>query len=187
MNASLVAVISNRPDAYGLQRAREAGIDDITVDHKKFASRDDFDTELSKTIEQYQPDIIVLAGFMRILGKSFVTKYQGRLLNIHPSLLPKYPGLNTHQRALDAGDTEAGVTVHFVTPELDGGPPILQAKISIEAHDTAQSLAKKVLAEEHKIYPLAIKWLAEKRLCLTQGKAVFDNQPIPESGLAYST
>lgn len=186
ITATLAAVISNRPDAYGLQRARMAGISDIALDHKSYSSREQFDAKLAETIDQYQPDIVVLAGFMRILSESFVKKYQGRLLNVHPSLLPKYPGLNTHQRALDAGDTEAGVTVHFVTPELDGGPPIVQAKINIETDDTADSLAQRVLVKEHKIYPLAVQWLANGRLSLTNGKAMLDNKPLPSNGLVYS-
>ena len=138
------AVISNRPAAAGLQRAREAGLAVEVVDHMQFPDRQAFDQALLTCIERYQPALVVLAGFMRILTAAFVHHYQGRMLNIHPSLLPKYPGLHTHQRALEAGDTEAGVTVHFVTLELDGGPPIIQARVPILPGDTADALAARV-------------------------------------------
>ena len=129
-------------------------------------------------IDQCNPDLVVLAGFMRILTESFVTHFKGRLINIHPSLLPKYQGLNTHQRAIDAGDSEAGASVHFVTEELDGGPVIAQAKVPVEANDTAETLAKRVLAVEHGIFPAVIGWFADKRLQLDNNQIVFDQQTL---------
>ncbi|MGH8483042.1 MAG: phosphoribosylglycinamide formyltransferase, partial [Pseudomonas sp.] len=138
------AVISNRADAYGLQRARDAGIDTAVLDHKAFDGREAFDTALVELIDGYQPQLVVLAGFMRILSAGFVRHYQGRLLNIHPSLLPKYKGLHTHQRALEAGDSEHGCSVHFVTEELDGGPLVVQAVIPVELDDTPERLAQRV-------------------------------------------
>lgn len=196
LGGEIVAVVSNRPDVFGLERAQNASIPAETLDHKAFESREAFDTALAKAIDQYQPDLVVLAGFMRILTPGFVNHYSGRLLNIHPSLLPKYPGLNTHQRAIDAGDSEHGATVHFVTPELDGGPPILQGKIAIQTDDTADALQQRIHTIEHKIYPLAVRWCCEGRVELlnteagTQEpnhyKAVLDGEPLSESGELYS-
>lgn len=180
-------VLSNRPDAYGLQRASQAGIATAVVDHKHYSCREDFDAELVKTLQQVQPDLVILAGFMRILTPVFVQPFQGRLLNIHPSLLPKYPGLHTHQRALEAGDLEAGATVHFVTDELDGGPPILQARIPVKAGDTPEVLAQRVLEQEHLIYPLAARWFAQGRLQLKDGRAWLDQKPLPTSGYDFLT
>jgi phosphoribosylglycinamide formyltransferase-1 len=159
LNAEIVAVISNRPNAAGIESAAEAGISTAIVDHKTYDSREAFDTALAKEIDAYEPDYVILAGFMRILTADFVNHYQHRLLNIHPSLLPKYKGLNTHQRAIDAGDEEHGASVHFVTPELDDGPVILQAKVPILEGDTADTLAARVLEQEHLLYPAAIKKL----------------------------
>jgi phosphoribosylglycinamide formyltransferase-1 len=153
----VVAVISNRAGVFGLERAARAGIPAEVLDHTAFASRDAFDTALADRIDAYAPDLVILAGFMRILTPGFVARYDGRLLNIHPSLLPKYPGLHTHQRAIDAGDAEAGATVHLVTEELDGGPVILQARVPVLPGDTADTLAARVLAEEHRIYPEAAR------------------------------
>jgi phosphoribosylglycinamide formyltransferase-1 len=153
----VVAVISNRAGVFGLERAARAGIPAEVLDHTAFASRDAFDTALADRIDAHAPDIVILAGFMRILTPGFVARYDGRLLNIHPSLLPKYPGLHTHQRAIDAGDAEAGATVHLVTEELDGGPVILQARVPVLPGDTADTLAARVLAEEHRIYPEAAR------------------------------
>jgi phosphoribosylglycinamide formyltransferase-1 len=153
----VVAVISNRAGVFGLERAARAGIPAEVLDHTAFASRDAFDTALAGRIDAHAPDIVILAGFMRILTPSFVARYDGRLLNIHPSLLPKYPGLHTHQRAIDAGDAEAGATVHLVTEELDGGPVILQARVPVLPGDTADTLAARVLVEEHRIYPEAAR------------------------------
>ena len=175
---TLCAVISNKPNAGGLMRAQKHGIPHHVIEHRNFESRDAFDAELANTIDQYSPDLVVLAGFMRILTAQFTRHYHGRMLNIHPSLLPKYQGLNTHQRALDAGDKIHGVTVHFVTEELDGGPLVIQASIPVEAGDTAERLAARVLVEEHRIYPQAILWFAEGRLRMHDGKALLDNKPI---------
>lgn len=184
LNANISAVICNRPGAFGLERAQQAKIPSQLIDHTLFQSRDDFDAELIKCIDVYQPDLVILAGFMRILTPAFVQHYQGRLLNIHPSLLPKYPGLNTHQRAIDAGDSEAGATVHFVTEELDGGPAVIQARVAINADDDADTLAKRILSEEHRIYPLAAQLFVEGRLHLEGNCAMLDKQPLPPSGYA---
>ena len=178
----LVAVISNRPDVMGLQRALTANIPTCVLDHKHFASREVFDQALMQAIDAYQPDLIVLAGFMRILTPAFTQHYLGRMLNIHPSLLPKFQGLHTHQRALDAEEKRHGVTVHFVTAELDGGPAIVQASVPIFAEDDANSLAKRVQRQEHIIYPLAVKWFAEGILHMIDGKCVLQGKPLPASG-----
>lgn len=158
------AVISNKADAYGLTRARHAGIPTAVLDHKAYPDRESYDAALRDLIDDYAPKLVVLAGFMRILSDDFVRHYEGRMMNIHPSLLPKYRGLNTHARAIEAGDREAGCTVHFVTPELDAGPAILQARVPIEEDDTAESLATRVLEQEHRIYPEAIRKFAEGEL-----------------------
>ncbi|MFT6164095.1 MAG: phosphoribosylglycinamide formyltransferase-1 [Zhongshania aliphaticivorans] len=184
-NVEICAVISNKAQAFGLERAKQAGIATACIDHTQFASREAFDAELQVCIDSYDADLVVLAGFMRILTPGFVRHYLGRLINIHPSLLPKYPGLHTHQRALDAGDREAGATVHFVTEELDGGPAIIQAKIPVFPGDDAAALATRVLSKEHTIYPLAARWFAEGRLVLQDSKAVFDEQVLPETGILF--
>lgn len=155
------AVISNRADAYGLTRAEQAGIPTEVLDHKAFPDRESYDAALQALIDSYGPQLVVLAGFMRILSDGFVRHYEGRMMNIHPSLLPKYRGLNTHARAIEAGDTEAGCTVHFVTPELDAGPPIIQVRVPILEGDTPETLAARVLEQEHRIYPEAIRKFAE--------------------------
>ncbi len=186
LDCDIGLVLSNNPEAAGLEKARQAGIDTACVNHRDYASREDFDSALVATIDTFEPDLVILAGFMRILTPVFLTPFAGRLLNIHPSLLPKYPGLNTHQRAIDAGDTEAGVTVHFVTPELDGGPPVIQARVPVTSGDTAETLAQKVLAEEHEIYPLAARWFLEGRLVLTDDGALLDGKPIPPTGIPYT-
>lgn len=178
----IAAVISNRPAVLGLMRAEHAGIPALVLDHKQFDDRESFDQKLAQLIDSYQPDLVVLAGFMRILTTEFTRHYQGRMLNIHPSLLPKYQGLHTHQRVLDAGELEHGVTVHFVTAELDGGPSVIQAKISVEAGDDATSLAKRVQQQEHIIYPLAVKWFAEGRLRMNDNGVFLDNELLPPSG-----
>jgi phosphoribosylglycinamide formyltransferase-1 len=185
LDAEIALVLSNKPDAAGLERAREAGIDTAVIDHREFDSREAFDGALVERIRRSGADLVILAGFMRILTSVFITAFRGRLLNIHPSLLPKYPGLNTHQRALDAGDSEAGVTVHFVTEELDGGPPILQARVPVEAGDTADSLARRVIVEEHRIYPMAARWFVQGRLSLTDEGAFLDGEKIPATGIPY--
>ena len=185
LNVEICAVISNKADAFGLQRAQKAGIATHALDHKSFASRDEFDAQLQQLIDQYQPKLVVLAGFMRILTETFAQHYQGRMLNIHPSLLPKYKGLNTHQRAIDAGEKEHGVSVHFVSAELDAGAVILQASTPIENAETADTLANKIHAFEHIIYPLAVKWYSEGRLELKHGTAYLDSKALPESGVMY--
>lgn len=185
LNARIAAVISNKPDAFGLQRATNANIPTEIIDHKQFASREAFDAELRARVDNYRPDLIVLAGFMRILTPIFLRPFIGKLINIHPSLLPKYPGLHTHQRALDAGDTDAGATVHFVTEELDGGPAILQASVPILAGDNAAAIAARVLTAEHRIYPLAAQWFAEGRLQLRDNCATLDNIALPPTGFIF--
>ncbi|MFN3770227.1 MAG: phosphoribosylglycinamide formyltransferase [Ectopseudomonas guguanensis] len=180
--ARIAAVISNRADAYGLQRAKQAGIATELLDHKQFDGREAFDAALIQAIDAHQPDLVVLAGFMRILTPGFVQHYAGRLLNIHPSLLPRHKGLHTHQRALEAGDSEHGCSVHFVTEELDGGPLVVQAVLPVMADDTAESLASRVHQQEHQIYPLAVRWFAEGRLRLGAQGAMLDGEPLPASG-----
>lgn len=180
----VVGVISNRTDAYGLVRARDAGIDTYCIVATPGESRADYDVRLHAAIEQCQPDLLVLAGFMRILSDELVTAFQGRMINVHPSLLPKYTGLHTHQRAIDAGEQEHGASIHFVTPTLDAGPVILQAKVPVFEDDTAELLAERVHEQEHAIYPLVIKWFAEGRLKMTDGKAWLDDQPLDAGGYA---
>ena len=172
------AVISNSPGVFGLERARNAGIPAHVVDHGKFGDRREFDKELMAVIDQYAPELVVLAGFMRILGNGFVNHYRGRMLNIHPSLLPSYRGLNTHQRALAAGDTVHGVSVHFVTNELDGGPVIIQASVPILAGDDVEKLSARVRKQEHIIYPQVIRWFAEGRLRLEGDKIILDGKTL---------
>ena len=178
VDASIVAVISNKPEAYGLQRAEQAGIKAIVVDSKGTSSREEYDQQLQQTIDQYQPDLVVLAGFMRIFSDDFVNHYHGRLINIHPSLLPKYQGLHTHQRVIDAGDTHHGASVHFVIPELDAGPLILQAEVAIHSDDSAPILAQRVHKQEHIIYPLVIKWFAEGRVKMLDNKTFKDGKEL---------
>lgn len=185
LDAELAVVLSNRADAYGLQRAQQAGIATVTVDHRDYGQREEFDDALVEALAPFEVDLVILAGFMRILTPVFISAYRGRLLNIHPSLLPKYPGLNTHQRALDAGDTQAGATVHFVTEELDGGPPILQARVDIKRGDDATALAARVLEQEHRIYPAAAQWFARGRLKLANGTALLDGEPIGPQGILF--
>lgn len=158
-NARIVAVISNNPNAAGLFWAQNKGIETLAIDHKNYSTREDFDHEMMTKIDNFAPDLIVLAGFMRILTPGFVTHYEGRIINIHPSLLPLFPGLNTHQRALDAGHTHAGVTVHRVTAELDHGPILGQVAVPIFAGDTEEDIAARVLIEEHQLYPQVIRKL----------------------------
>ncbi len=174
----IALVISNKADAYGLQRAKNAGISTQVIDHTAFADRESFDAQLQSAIESAEVELVVLAGFMRILTDGFTRHFLGRMLNIHPSLLPKYPGLNTHQRALEAGDSEHGLSIHFVTPELDGGPAILQAKVCIEDGDNVETLQQKVHQQEHIAYPLVVQWFAENRLAFENGQAWFEQQPL---------
>ncbi len=157
LDAAIMAVVSNRADAFGLERARAAGIEAITIDPANYSSACDFDRDLAEAVSRYQPDLIALAGYMRILDAAFVDRFSGRIVNIHPSLLPKYKGLNTHQRAIDAGEREHGASVHYVTRELDEGPVILQRRVEISRQDTASTLQQKVHEAEHCIYPIAIQ------------------------------
>lgn len=182
MPIELVAVISNRPGVFGLERATQANIPTELLDHKDFADRNSFDRALMEKIDSYQPDLVVLAGFMRILTPEFTSHYLGKMLNIHPSLLPKFQGLHTHQRAIDAGETRHGVTVHFVTAELDGGPAVIQASVPIVAGDDESSLAKRVQRQEHVIYPLAVKWFAQGKLKMIDGKSFLNDELLTESG-----
>jgi phosphoribosylglycinamide formyltransferase-1 len=163
INATVSAVISNRPDAAGLNYAKDLSIATEVIDHKGFSDRDSFDRALAERIDDYKPDFVILAGFMRILTAEFVEHYHNRLINIHPSLLPKFKGLNTHQRAIDAGEKEHGASVHFVTAELDDGPVIMQAKVSVMPDDSAKSLAARVLEQEHQLYPAAIQKLVNSK------------------------
>jgi phosphoribosylglycinamide formyltransferase-1 len=167
--AQVVAVLSNRPDAAGLQFAAARGVATEVVDHKAFATREAFDNELARTIDSFRPDLVLQAGFMRILGAAFVQRYAGRLLNIHPSLLPAFTGLHTHRRALAAGCKAVGATVHFVTPELDSGPIVMQSVVPVRAGDDEATLAARVLASEHVIYPLAVRWFVEGKLHVDAG------------------
>jgi len=162
--AQIVAVIANRPQAAGLAFARAHGIGTAVVDHQSFPSRDAFDAALAETIDAHRPDLLALAGFMRILGDAFVRRYEGRMLNIHPSLLPAFPGLHTHRRALEAGCKASGATVHFVTPQLDHGPIVVQSVVPVLPGDSADSLAARVLATEHRIYPQAVQWFVSGQL-----------------------
>lgn len=186
IDADICLVLSNKEQAYGLERAQNAGIATQVLDHRGFDSREKYDTALVAALEEYQPDLVVLAGFMRILTPVFTDAFVGKLVNIHPSLLPKYPGLHTHKRALEAQDSMHGATVHFVTHELDGGPAILQGKIKIEANDTEDSLAGRVLTQvEHKIYPLAVQWMVENRLQMRDGKTWLDGELVGPGGFQY--
>ncbi len=180
----VTAVFSNKTTAYALERAKKAGAAGHFLDPKAFDTRDAFDQELMKQIDEYQPDVIVLAGYMRILSSEFVRHYMGRMINIHPSLLPKYPGLNTYQRAIHAGDEEHGTSVHFVTEQLDGGPVILQAKVPIFDEDNVETLTARVQTQEHKIYPLVVKWIVEERLEMKNGKAFLDGEQLGIHGYA---
>jgi phosphoribosylglycinamide formyltransferase-1 len=167
--ARIAAVVSNRPDAGGLQFAQARGIATAVVDHKRFADREAFDAELAQVVQSYAPDVVVLAGFMRILTPAFVKQFEGRMLNVHPSLLPAFPGLGTHQRAIEAGCKVAGATVHFVTPELDHGPIIAQAAVAVLPGDTEETLAARVLSREHLLYPRAVRWLVDGLLRVDKG------------------
>ncbi|MGZ5200941.1 MAG: phosphoribosylglycinamide formyltransferase [Telluria sp.] len=170
--ARVAAVVSNKADAKGLEFARARGIPTAVVPSKEFATRDAFDAALQQAIDAYEPDLVVLAGFMRILTAPFVEHYQGRMLNIHPSLLPAFPGLATHRQALDAGVLEHGATVHFVTAQLDHGPVIAQARIDVRPGDTEETLATRLLSEEHKLYPYAIRLFVEDRIKIVDDQVV---------------
>lgn len=187
--AKVVAVISNQASAPGLEKAEQLGVPAISLPHTDFPDRVAYDTELGDLLGHYQPDLIVLAGFMRILSPEFVRRFTGKLVNIHPSLLPKYKGLHTHRRALENGDSEHGVSVHFVTEELDGGPVILQAKVPVFPGDTEADLQARVQEQEYRIYPLVIGWFCNGRLALQSGSreqavAMLDGQRLGPQGYA---
>ncbi|WP_026970947.1 phosphoribosylglycinamide formyltransferase [Aliagarivorans marinus] len=184
IDGRISAVISNKADAFGLQRAARAGIVTEFLDPKAYGDRASYDVALADMIDGHRADVIVMAGFMRILSEGFVERFNGKMLNIHPSLLPKYQGLHTHQRAIDAGDKEHGCSVHFVTAELDGGPVVLQAKVPVFEEDSAEELAKRVLVQEHAIYPLVVCWLCQGRLSMTEHGAELDGQLLPAEGYA---
>ncbi|EKO3565902.1 phosphoribosylglycinamide formyltransferase [Vibrio metschnikovii] len=183
-NGKVTAVFSNKATAYALERAKKAGAAAHFIDPKAYETRDAFDADLMKWMDEYAPDLVVLAGYMRILSSDFVRHYFGRMINIHPSLLPKYPGLNTYQRAIHAGDEEHGTSVHFVTEQLDGGPVILQAKVPIFDNDTVESLTARVQSQEYRIYPLVVQWFVEGRLAMTNGKALLDGHILGIHGYA---
>lgn len=186
IRAQISAVISDQAQAYGLNRAQQAGIPAVLVSRPALLSRAEYDYLLTQTVAAYQPDLVVLAGFMRLLGATFLEAFPEQVLNIHPSLLPKYPGLNTHQRALESGDRQHGATVHFVTQQLDGGPVVLQARVPISPQDSLETISARVQQQEWQIYPLAVRWFIEGRLCLRQGKAWLDQQPLPPLGSSRS-
>lgn len=173
-------VLSNREEAYGLTRAREAGIDTVCIEHGDFPDRESFDRAMAAELDRREPDLIVLAGFMRILSPWFVKHFEGQVLNIHPALLPAYPGLDTHRRVLETGETRHGSTVHFVTEELDGGPRILQGRLAVDPGETAAELAARVQAVEHQIYPLAADWFATGRLQYRHHAAWLDGKELEE-------
>ncbi|MGB5335807.1 MAG: phosphoribosylglycinamide formyltransferase [Woeseiaceae bacterium] len=174
LSLQLSVVLSNKPEAYGLVRAKEAGIPTVCLQHGHYADRASFDSAVAEKLDEWRPDLLVLAGFMRILSPGFVAHYSGRILNIHPALLPAYPGLDTHQRVLDAGDEWHGSTVHFVTEELDGGPRILQGRLPVVAGESADQLASRVQAIEHQIYPQAAGWVGEGRVEFRLGQTWID-------------
>ncbi len=184
IEGNVVAVISNKAGVAGLEKAAAADIPTAVLSHKDFETREAYDAELQQLVDSYQPDVVVLAGFMRILTAEFTQHYHGRMLNIHPSLLPKYRGINTHQRALDNGDIEHGVSVHFVTEELDGGPVILQARVPVFENDSADDLQQRVHSQEHRIYPLVVQWLCSERLKLTAKGATLDGTLLGPQGYA---
>lgn len=184
---TVTGVISNRADAYGLERAARAGIPTRVLSHRDFVDRESFDTQLMQEIDAFAPDLVVLAGFMRILSGGFVQHYAGRLLNIHPSLLPNYRGTHTHERVLEAGEKQHGVSVHFVTEELDGGPVILQAVVPVESGDTRDLLAARIARQEHLIYPRAVSWFAAGRLQMQDDAAILDGKRLDSTGIREYT
>ena len=178
IDLDIKSVISNHANAYGLKRAERANIPTHVLSHKQFSSREEFDQALSNIIDQYNPEIVILAGFMRILSAEFTHQYSGKMLNIHPSLLPKFQGLNTHQRAIEAKENQHGVSIHFVTEQLDGGPIIAQTSVDVIDTDTTESLAKRVLLEEHKLFPKVIHWFTQGRLKLEKNHATLDGKVL---------
>ena len=184
INGSIAAVFSNKADAFGLERARAAGIPGHALEAAQFSDREAFDRQLMLEIDAYGPDLVVLAGYMRILSPAFVAHYQQRLLNIHPSLLPKYPGLHTHRKAIENGDDQHGTSVHFVTDELDGGPVILQAKVPIFAGDSEEAVNARVQQQEYAIYPRVVSWFIDGRLTMQNNAAWMDGVKLPAEGYA---
>lgn len=180
LKLDLVLVLSNRPQAGALDRAERAGLATTCIPSRGFADRDAYDAELAAELDRHSPDLVLLAGFMRILGPTFVARYTGRIMNIHPSLLPKYPGVDTHERAIAAGDREHGCTVHFVNEELDAGPRIIRGRVPVLPGDDPDRLAARVLEVEHRIYPEAARLFAAGRLACRDGRAWLDGQPLDE-------
>jgi phosphoribosylglycinamide formyltransferase-1 len=180
LDLELAAVLSNKPRAGGINRARQAGIPVDVVENTAFANREQFDEVVADTLERYAPDLLILAGFMRILSAAFVQRFEGKIVNIHPSLLPEYTGLHTHQRVLDAGEQRHGATVHFVTAELDGGPPIIQGRVAVLEDDDADTLAARVLETEHRIYPEAARLIASGRIEYRDGQTFFDGKQLQQ-------
>ncbi len=186
INGKIEMVISNKDDAYGLERARQADIPGCVIRHTDYSDRDSFDQALIAEIDSHSPDLVILAGFMRIFTPEFVNRYSDRMLNIHPSLLPKFKGLNTHQRALDVAEAQHGCTVHFVTEELDGGPLAIQAAIDIQPEDDVNTLQQRVHRQEHNIYPLAVEWFCNNRLQLISGQVQLDGIRLDSQGYQYT-
>jgi phosphoribosylglycinamide formyltransferase-1 len=184
IRASVAGVLSNNPQAAGLDKAARAGLATAVVDHHDFDDRASFDKAIEAQLQRWQADVVVLAGFMRVLGAELTQRYHGRMFNIHPSLLPKYPGLHTHRRALEAGDREHGATVHFVTAELDGGPIVAQSRVPILPGDSELELQQRVQGVEHQLYPQVLSWYADHRLRLTDQGVMLDNNVLPKSGVA---
>lgn len=180
IDLELCVVFSNRPDAFGLERARSAGIPTECIEHGNFGDRESFDRAVAAKLDPYGPELLVLAGFMRILSPWFVAHYKGRILNIHPALLPAYPGLDTHQRVLAAGEKYHGSTVHFVTEELDGGPRILQGRLTVDPGESPDELCRRVQAIEHRIYPEAANWFGQGRLHFDKGRVWLDGEQLEE-------
>ena len=187
INGKVVAVLSNKPLVKGLERAKKHNIPAITLKHGDYSSRESFDNALANSLVGFNADLIVLAGFMRILSPDFVNQFQGKMLNIHPSLLPKYPGLHTHQRALDNGDLIHGASIHFVTAELDGGPIVIQAQVNVESNDSVDTLAHKVAQKEWIIYPMVVSWFCDERLTLLGDQVYFDKTIIKTQGISYES
>jgi phosphoribosylglycinamide formyltransferase-1 len=185
LDAELVRVISNRANAAGLERAADANIDTAVINHRSFSERALFDQALAREIDDARPDLVVLAGFMRIFTAGFVEHFRGRMINIHPALLPRYPGLHTHERVLEAGDREHGASVHFVTEEVDGGPPIVEAELSVTKDDTADTLNARVLRFEHRLLPTAVHWFANGRLELADNGVHLDGELLGERGVVF--
>jgi phosphoribosylglycinamide formyltransferase 1 len=181
--AEVSVVLSNQTTAAGLNRAVAAGVATVTLDHREYTSREAFDRAMIAELDRFQPETVVLAGFMRILTADFVRHFHGRLINIHPSLLPRHKGLHTHRRVLEAGDPEHGCSVHFVTEELDGGPVIAQARVPVQANDSEESLSNRVQAREHQLYPRVLEWRAQGRLQLGSDGVLLDGIRIPEAGI----